>query len=94
MAVEQSGTDFRTGQVLQDRHLRAGSARGGPDPREGRTVGVVRAVRKVLPEDVRAGSDQSIEHGIGVGGGTDRRDDFGVTHADVKLKVDYGSNRS
>ena len=42
---------------------------------------LVRAVRKVQAEDVGAGGDQRVEHGVGVARGADGRDDLRVAHA-------------
>ena len=79
-AFEPPGPDLRAAEILQDRHLAAGARR--PPRARARTspLRLVRAVRKIQAEDVGAGGDQRVEHGVGVARRADGRDDLRVAH--------------
>ena len=61
-AVEPSGSDLRAAEILQDRDFAPRALAGGADAGECRRLRLVRAVRKIEPEDVGAGGDQRVEH--------------------------------
>ena len=81
-AFDRAGADLRSAEILQNRDLAFGALRGRADACERRRVRLVRAVRKIEADDVGAGGNERVEHGVGVRRRTDRRDDLGLTHVE------------
>ena len=79
----------RSCRIATSRPARAAPPRARA--RTSRACDLVRAVREVEPDDVGAGGDERVEHGVGVGGGTDRRDDLRLAHVE---SIHYGPDRS
>ncbi len=79
-AFEPSGANLGAAQVLQDRDMAVGAGRGLADLVKPLRVIGLGAVREVEAEYVHSGGDQCIQHRGCLGGGTDGRDDLGVSH--------------
>jgi hypothetical protein len=67
---------LRSLQVLKDRHSPPGSLSRRPHPADPASMLALRAVRKVKPDDVDAGSDQRLNGLRAVRSRTKRRDDL------------------
>jgi hypothetical protein len=81
-ALDRTGANFRTAEVLQDGDFTFCTFRSFTHARVRRRVRLVGAMGKVEADDVHTGGNQRVKHGVAVGSRPDRRDDLSLSHVE------------
>src|SRR6185436_11232666 len=79
-AVQPPGPDLWAAQILHDGGAQTSALAGAANECKDGPVGLVRAVRKVQPEQIDAGDEERVDLLRGVARWTYSRDDLRVTH--------------
>src|SRR5205814_639050 len=92
VAGQLAGTDFGPAQILQHGDFTPRPKRCGAHARKRRPLRVVRAVRKIEAEDIRARCNQRVEHAVRIARRPDGRNYFRLSHRNGSSFLVRGSS--